>query len=1040
MFEPFEKNPQLADEEMKILDFWDKNKIFYQSCQQREGMKEFVFYDGPPFATGLPHQGHLLVSTIKDIVARYATMQGFHVRRRFGWDCHGLPVEYEIEKELKISGKKEIENFGVHHFNEKCRSIVLRYSSQWRQTIKRLGRWVDFDDEYHTMDLSYMESVWWVFHQLWDKKLIYQGHRIQPYCPRCCTPLSNFETGLGYRDRQDPSITVTCPSKNEDLIFLVWTTTPWTLPANAAICVGPDIDYNLVEYEGKTYVVAAKRRQNYFKNKGKILSTLKGQELTGRAYRPLFDYFQQMDLPEKTFTVLADDYVSDSNGSGIVHQAPAFGEDDYRVALREGLPLWDPFDNEIIFQDPVSDFKGLGAKEADKAIVKKLKEKGRLFLQDTLEHSYPHCWRCETPLIYRALKAWFMNITPLKEKMIANNQKIHWVPEHLKSGRFGKWLENARDWNLSRNRYWGTPIPVWLCSKGHSRCLTSKEELEKLSGKKIDDLHKHHIDSISFPCPDCHNSMHRCPEVLDCWFESGAMPYAQLHYPFENRDYFQKTFPANFIAEAMDQTRGWFYSLTVLASALFDKPAFKNVIVNGLLLAEDGKKMSKSKRNYTDPDLIMKRYGADAFRLALINSAVVRGEAVRFGDKAVNEALRSVILPLINSCQFFLTYAKADRWMPSKAKNQDKIFSSFELDRWILSRFQSLVKKVQGEMENYQLNRMFPALFSFLDDLTNWYIRRSRRRFWKSENDSDKNQAYQTLHYVLLEFLKTLAPLIPFVTELLYQKLLQGPQASESRSVHLCDYPQAKENLIDQDLERRMNRARCVVTLGHSLRKEHELRVRQPLQKISIVARSDEEREDFSRVKDLILEELNVKEIQFTENEENFVSFSTRPNFKTLGKRLGPKLKTLGPFLKKLSQKDIRTLETGQTLTIEGEIFSLEDILIDRQARKGLAVASFEGVTVALDTCVSDALRLEGQARELINRLQMARKEQGLDVADRVALKLQLPETLHEAFQKHRQLICHEILATESDLSPETFPCVFEIEEKTASCLFSKIS
>jgi isoleucyl-tRNA synthetase len=1029
MFEPFASTPNQVDEELKVLEFWKKNRTFYKSCDQRLGNKEFVFYDGPPFATGLPHHGHLLVSTIKDIVARYAAMEGLHVRRRFGWDCHGLPVEFEIEKKLKISGKKAIEDFGIGNFNDKCRGIVDRYTGEWETTINRLGRWVDFDDQYRTLDLNYMESVWWVFNELWKKDLIYQGHRIQPYCPRCATPLSNFETNQGYRDRQDPSVTITCPTEDGKLTFLIWTTTPWTLPTNTALCVGADIDYDHVEKDGLTYVIASSRRLSYFSEEDKIVKTVKGSDLVGLKYEPLFDFFAQDNDNDGCFTVYSDAYVSDSDGTGIVHLSPAFGEDDNRLGKEKDLPLWDAFDAEVKFVDPVSEFKGLGAKEADKSICKALKEKDRLFKQVTIDHSYPHCWRCDSPLVYRALSAWFMSIEPVKQTMIDCNKTIHWVPGHLRDGRFGKWLEGARDWNLSRNRYWGSPIPIWLCPDGHTHCVGSKEELEKLSGEKIDDLHKHFMDEINFDCPDCKKKMTRTSEVLDCWFESGAMPYAQLHYPFEEEKYFEQTFPADFIAEATDQTRGWFYSLTVLAAALFGKPAFKNVVVNGLLLAEDGKKMSKRLNNYTAPDILMNEFGADPFRLALINSAVVRGQDVAFTDAAVKEASRSIIIPLVNSCQFFLTYAKADNWVLPEDW-QDVKTSDVELDRWILSRQQTLIGEIKAEMKEYNLNRMVPPLLIFLDELTNWYIRRSRRRFWKSTDDSDKQGAYFTLHRVLVEFLKALAPVVPFSTEFLYEKLMASQDETAKSSVHLCDYPEVDENLIDLDLERRMSRARKAVNLGHALRKEHELKVRQPLSSLTLVVNSVEERDDFEKMKSLILEELNIKEILYTEDETSLVTLSARPNFKTLGKRLGPKLKTMGPALKNISVQDILKLSAGDSIEIEGESFDSNDILIDRKVKEGLVVGSDAGITVALNPELNDALILEGLAREIVNRLQQERKDSLFEVSDRIQLTLFLPDAkIKEAYEAHKDYIEGEVLAVSTEFSELTQPKSFTIDE-----------
>jgi len=745
-----------------------------------------VFYDGPPFATGLPHFGHFVPGTIKDIIPRYQTMKGKKVERRFGWDCHGLPVENLIEKELGLNSKTDIEKFGVANFNEACRSSVLRYVSEWRRIVTRLGRWVDFDNDYKTMDPDYMESIWWVMKTLWEKGLLYEGYYILPYCPRCSTVLSNHELNLGgYKDVHDPAITIkfkvtgivaSSPAEGAKLrdladghtFLLAWTTTPWTLPSNLALAVGPDIDYVLVQDGQERYIMAEARLSAYYKKpeEYQILWKKKGAELVGITYEPLFPYFESTRA-QNTFRTYPGDYVSTEDGTGIVHIAPGFGEDDQRILKGTGVPTICPVDAECRFTDEVPDYKGLFVKDADKAIIERLKTEGKLVKREQILHAYPHCWRCSSPLIYRAVSSWFVNVTRIKQDMLDANQQIHWVPDHIRDGRFGKWLEGARDWAISRNRYWGNPLPIWKCPDcGKTICVGSRKELQDLSGVEVTDLHKHFVDEITIPC-SCGGTMKRIPEVLDCWFESGAMPYAQNHYPFENKEFFESHFPADFISEGLDQTRGWFYTLTILGAALFKRPAFKNCVVNGLVLAEDGKKMSKSLRNYTDPMDVINTFGADALRIFLMHSAVVKADDLRYSDEGVKEVLKSIIIPLWNSYSFFVTYANIDKMKPTGAPENP----SNPLDKWILSVAESMVEKVTAALDGYDMNRAIDPIVEFIDLLNNWYIRRSRRRFWRSENDSDKAEAYGTLYSVLKKLSLVAAPIMPYTTEAIWQNL-----------------------------------------------------------------------------------------------------------------------------------------------------------------------------------------------------------------------------------------------------------------------------
>ena len=675
MYKPVDPKVDFPKMEEGILRFWEEKDIFQKSIDQRNDREEFVFYDGPPFATGLPHFGHFVPGTIKDIIPRYQTMKGKKVDRRFGWDCHGLPVEYEMEKELGISGKKQIEDFGIAKFNESCRSIVLRYTREWRNIINRLGRWVDFDNDYKTMEPDYMESIWWVIKRLWQKGLLFEGHYILPYCPRCSTVLSNHELNLGgYRDIHDPAITVKFAVKGaENTYFLAWTTTPWTLPSNLALAVGPEIDYVKVKDGEEFFILARDRLSSYYKSEEEyeIAARYRGEELEGWEYEPLFPYFSEY-ADNGAFRIFVADYVSTEEGSGIVHTAPGFGEDDYNTLKDTDIPTVCPLDAEGQFTEEVTDYAGMYVKDADKEIIRGLKEEGKIVKRENYLHSYPHCWRCKAPLIYRAIGSWFVAIDKIKESMLKANREIHWVPEHLKNGRFGKWLEGARDWAISRNRYWGNPIPIWQCETcGEQRCIGSREELKELSGVYLEDLHKHYVDEVTFSCT-CGGTMRRVPEVLDCWFESGAMPYAQNHYPFENKEHFEHHYPADFISEGLDQTRGWFYTLTVLAAALFGKPAAMNIVVNGLVLAEDGKKMSKSERNYSDPKKIMDKFGADALRLFLMDSPVVKAEDLRYSDDGVMEVLKSVIIPLWNSYSFSLPMQISTRLLPRGSRKTRK--------------------------------------------------------------------------------------------------------------------------------------------------------------------------------------------------------------------------------------------------------------------------------------------------------------------------------------------------------------------------------
>ena len=1031
MYKSVDPKVEFPKMEEEVLAFWEKNDIFKKSIAQRDGKDEFVFYDGPPFATGLPHFGHFVPSTIKDIIPRYQTMKGRKVERRFGWDCHGLPVENLIEKELGLNSKTDIEKFGVANFNEACRSSVLRYVSEWRRIVTRLGRWVDFDNDYKTMDLDYMESIWHVMKSLWEKGLLYEGDYILPYCPRCSTVLSNHELNLGgYKDVHDPAITVkfkvtgivkNSPAASAQLealadgntFILAWTTTPWTLPSNLALAVGLDIDYVLVQDGTERYVLAEARLTAYYKKPEdyQILWKKKGTELVGITYEPLFPYFKET-AEQNAFRTYPGDYVSTEDGTGIVHIAPGFGEDDQRILKGTGVPTICPVDAECRFTEEVPDYKGIFVKDADKAIMERLKAEGKLAKRDQILHAYPHCWRCSSPLIYRAVSSWFVNVTKIKQDMLDANQQIHWVPEHIRDGRFGKWLESARDWAISRNRYWGNPLPIWKCPDCDKIiCVGSRKELRDLSGVEATDLHKHFVDDITIPC-SCGGTMRRIPEVLDCWFESGAMPYAQNHYPFENKEFFESHFPADFISEGLDQTRGWFYTLTILSAALFKRPAFKHCVVSGLVLAEDGKKMSKSLRNYTDPMDVINTFGADALRLFLMHSAVVKADDLRYSDEGVKDVLKSIIIPLWNSYSFFITYANIDAMKPMGAPENP----SNPLDKWILSVAESMVEKVSTALDAYDMNRAIDPIIEFIDLLNNWYIRRSRRRFWRSENDSDKAEAYSTLYSVLKKFSLVAAPIMPYTTEAIWQNLRLE---SDPISVHLADYPLVDKKWKDEALEFKMSAVQRAVSIGRALRYQYNIKVRQPLRTVELVTRNPEEKKVLLEMEEMIREELNVKNVVFRDNEEDLVEYQAKANFRVLGKELGKDMKSAAERIESLSQQEIQGLLEGATLSIEvnGKNVDLtaDKLDIRRIEKAQLKVLNEGTLTVGLDTEVDDELAQEGDVRDLVRGIQNLRKESGLEVTDRIKLYLYGSDRLNAAYKAFIDYIAQETLAVNTE-------------------------
>lgn len=1180
-----------------MLEFWEKENIFEKSVENRrkQGARKYVFFDGPPFANGLPHYGHILANALKDAVTRYWTMKGYFVPRVNGWDCHGLPVEYEIEKELKLSGRKDIEKMGVAKFNTECRKSVFRYTEEWEKLLKRIARWVDFEHSYATLENEYMESIWWVFNEIWKKKMVYQGYKSMHVCPRCETPLSNFEVTLGYKDVADLSVTVKLELVDEPgTYFLAWTTTPWSLLSTMGLSIHPDLDYVKVKTEdGRYYYVAEKRLETVFQGIGEytVVEKMKGKKLVGKSYHHLFNYYDQ--VPEiidngNVFHTFLGDYVSDEDGTGIVTINGSYGDIDFEAAKKNGLPVFVDVQMNGHFGEHAGEFKGMFIKESEPKIADYLKKKGLLFRKDPIRHSYPHCWRCDTPLMNYATKAWFVRVTEIKDQLLKNNQKIRWVPEHIKDGRFGKWLENVRDWNISRNRFWGCPIPVWECADcGSQKAVSSIKELREnslggntyifvrhgqaennllgilnsdpkkvlhltqkgkdqihataklLKKEKIDlvfaspfartketaeilteqtgleitfdqhlvehqmgnfdgqpektfpqqfqsleeryskrlpdcesfkdveerlfkfldflqrkysdktilivthgnvvraalrlfgekniketfesipaqgsmtkiysgklpirdgnlDLHKPYIDDIQLKCESCGKAMKRIPEVFDCWFESGAMPYAQLHYPFENKEEFEQNFPAHFIAEGLDQTRGWFYTLHVLATILFNTPAFKNVIVNGILLAANGEKLSKRKKNYPDPTKLFETHGADSTRLFLYASNAAVGEDVRFSERHVEEIVKKFTLTMWNTYSFFVTYAKIDNWTPEKKSSKSKN----KLDLWILSELNNLVREITKHMDEYDLTKATRPLLSFADNLSNWYVRRSRRRFWKSESDVDKNDAYSTLYTVLLTVSKLIAPFMPATADSIYKNL------TAHQSVHLEDWPKANPKLIDALLMKENSLVRKIVTLGHSIRSKKNVKVRQPLAKLQVVLDSKTQQKMLREYLSVIAEELNVKKVEFLDDASAVAKPMFMPNAKIIGPKYGNKVQEI---FKAAREGNFELLKNGK-VKIGDVTLGTDEGTLGYQGKEGFDVASEGGLTVSLDTTISQELLEEGYVREIIRNIQEMRKDAGYHVADRIYVYISAPKPLEGVVTRYTDLIKRETLALE---------------------------
>jgi len=985
MYKKVDTTLNFLDREKEVLAFWKENKIFEQNVSANEGNREFTFYDGPPTANGKPHIGHILTRVIKDIIPRYHVMKGDHCLRKAGWDTHGLPVELEVEKLLGIDGKQEIEKYGIEPFIKKCKESVWKYKGEWEKMSDRVGYWADMENPYVTYDDNYIESVWWAIKTIAEKGLLYKGHKIVPYCPRCGTALSSHEVAQGYKDVKDVSVFVRFKIKGrENAYFLAWTTTPWTLPSNVALCMNPKEDYaEIVAEDGATYILADALVSSLFENYQKV-SVKKGIEYEYAEYEPLFDYALG-SFKEKAYYVVCDGYVTLTDGSGIVHIAPAFGEDDANVGRKYNLPFVKLVDDRGNMLDCTGILAGKFVKDADKIIIKMLKENGLLFKELPFEHSYPFCWRCDTPLLYYARSSWFIKMTAVKDRLLAANNSINWMPETIKNGRMGNFLENVIDWGLSRERYWGTPLPVWVCNKcGKIHVIGSKQELKEKCGIEGDiELHRPYIDDCTFAC-DCGGTFVREKEVIDCWFDSGSMPFAQYHYPFENKELFESHFPADFISEAIDQTRGWFYTLLAISTLLFDKAPFKNCIVLGHVNDKNGIKMSKHKGNVVDPWTILDKQGADAVRWYFYTGSAPWLPS-RFYEEAVSEAQRKFMGTLWNTYAFFVLYAQIDKYNP--ADYDLKNCKLTLMDKWVLSKLNSLIKTVDKGLASYNIFDSARALQAFTDDLSNWYVRRGRERYWGHDMDDDKIAAYTTLYTVLVTMAKLSAPFTPFMAESIYQNLVPNFYKDAPKSVHLCAYPQVDESAIDVELEEGMQNVLDIVVLGRSCRNTANIKNRQPLQKIFVC--SERKTELSEGLLTIAKDELNVKEVEYLRDAGRFVSYNIKPQLKTLGPKYGAKLGKVRKFLETCDASEVvATVKSGKIYSVDfdGDTFdfALDDLLISTNSVEGFIAASDKGITVVMDTNVTEELKAEGVARELISKIQSMRKDAGFEVVDRI--------------------------------------------------------
>ena len=1006
LYQKVDTNLNFVDREKDVLKFWKEHDIAQKAIDQREGSDTFTFYDGPPTANGKPHIGHVLTRVIKDMLPRFASMKGKKVLRKAGWDTHGLPVELEVEKAIGINGKEQIEAYGIEPFIKKCRESVWKYKGMWEEFSDVVGFWADMEHPYITYENDFIESEWWALKEIWKKGLLYEGYKVVPYCPRCGTPLSSHEVAQGYKDVTERSAMVEFGVKGEpDTCYLAWTTTPWTLPSNLALCVNPEVDYVKVQVGEKKYILAEALVDKVFEDvpgERTVLARCKGRELVGREYEPLYPYaVGKMKPGKKSFLVLADDYVTTEDGTGIVHLAPAFGEDDNRVCMANGIGFVN-FVNSKGELTEDTDWPGVFVKKADPLILKDLEEKGKLFKAPEFTHSYPHCWRCDTPLLYYSFPTWFIKMTAVKDELVANNNTVNWIPKSIGQGRFGNWLEHVQDWGLSRNRYWGTPLPVWVCPDcGEQHVIGSIAELKEMSDNCPEDieLHRPYIDNVTIKCPKCGKEMHRVKEVIDCWFDSGSMPFAQWHYPFENKDIFEKRFPADFISEAVDQTRGWFYSLIAISTLLFHKAPYKNVIVLGHVQDKEGRKMSKSKGNAVDPMDALRKHGADAIRWYFYeNSAPWLPN--RFHDDAVQEGQRKFMGTLWNTYAFFVLYANIDNFDATQHTLDYEKLSV--MDKWCLSRLNTMVKEVDSDLSHYRVTEAAKALETFVDELSNWYVRRCRSRFWAKGMEQDKVNAYMTLYTALVTTAKAAAPMIPFMTESIYQNLVRSIDKNAPESVHLCDFPQANEAHIDAALEKNMGEVLEIVVLGRAARNEANIKNRQPIG--TMYVKAETVLPEYFR--QIVEGELNVKRVEFKDDMEAYLTYTLKPQFRVLGPKVGKKMGAIQKALKGLSGHAAKEeLDSTGKLVLhlaDGDVtLTPEDIEITMAQTEGYNCQRYGGVTIALETTLSPELIEEGFVREIISKIQTMRKENGYEVTDHIAVSLAGNEKLESLVQKN---------------------------------------
>ncbi len=1020
MYKKVSTDLNFVDREKAVLKFWEDNKIFEKSMEEKDGSDIYTFYDGPPTANGKPHIGHVLTRVIKDMIPRYRTMKGYQVPRKAGWDTHGLPVELEVEKALGLDGKEQIEEYGLEPFIDKCKESVWKYKGMWEDFSGTVGFWADMDNPYVTYHNDYIESEWWALKRIWDKGLLYKGFKIVPYCPRCGTPLSAQEVAQGYKDVKERSAIVRFKAAGEDAYILAWTTTPWTLPSNLGLCVNPEETYAKVKcIDGYTYYMAEALLDTVLsplaqegEKAYEVLETYTGKELEYKEYEPLYQCAADgiANQHKKAFYVTCDDYVTLTDGTGVVHIAPAFGEDDAKVCRKYDMPFVQLVDEKGNMAQSTP-FAGLFVKKADPEVLKDLERRGLLFSAPNFEHSYPHCWRCDTPLIYYARESWFIKMTDVKEDLIANNNTINWIPESIGKGRFGDWLENVQDWGISRNRYWGTPLNIWECECGHQHSVGSIEELKSMSDNCPEDieLHRPYIDGVTIRCPKCGKEMRRVPEVIDCWFDSGAMPFAQHHYPFENQDVFEQQFPADFISEAVDQTRGWFYSLLAISTLIFNKAPYKNVIVLGHVQDEKGQKMSKSKGNAVDPFNALEEFGADAIRWYFyVNSAPWLPN--RFHDKAVVEGQRKFMGTLWNTYAFFVLYANIDNFDATKySLEYDKLSV---MDKWLLSKLNTLVKDVDADLNDYRIPEAARALQDFVDDMSNWYVRRSRERFWAKGMEQDKINAYMTLYTALVVCSKAAAPLIPFMTEDIYQNLVKSIDENAPESIHLCKFPAVTESFIDKELEANMDNVLKLVVMGRACRNTANIKNRQPIGQMYVKA----EFELPKFYEDIVADELNVKTVTITQEVRDFTSYSFKPQLKTVGPKYGKMLGGIKAALTEIdgnAAMDELNAEGALKLNVNGQEVTLfrEDLLIESAQTEGYVSENDNGITVVLDTNLSEELLEEGFVREIISKVQTMRKEAGFEVMDKIFVTYEGTEKAGEVFAGNAAVIGEETLA-----------------------------